>query len=103
MNEKTARAGYPVYVLADGVSSCNPEEVPLALSRLRAVQGVTVTSSESWLYETMGDASIAEFRDVARLVKDTGADTKAVLSGLFGAKPAATFIAIKALQDIIVI
>ena len=73
--------GHRVYVLADGVSSCNEPEVPLALARLRA-EGVVVTSSESWLYETMGDAAIAEFRDVAKLVKETGADTKTALTGL---------------------
>src|SRR5580700_487343 len=27
--------GHRVYVLADGVSSCNPQEVPIALARLR--------------------------------------------------------------------
>jgi hypothetical protein len=73
--------GHRVYVLADGVSSCNEQEVPLALARLRA-EGAVVTTSESWLYETMGDAGIAEFRDVAKLVKETSADTKSALSGL---------------------
>ncbi|KAI0476895.1 Isochorismatase hydrolase [Xylaria cf. heliscus] len=73
--------GHKVYVLADGVSSCNEQEVPVALARLRA-EGVVVTTSESWLYETMGDAAIAEFRDIAKLVKETNADTKTALSGL---------------------
>ncbi|KAI0199606.1 Isochorismatase hydrolase [Astrocystis sublimbata] len=73
--------GHKVYVLADGVSSCNAQEVPVALARLRA-EGAVVTTSESWLYETMGDAGIAEFRDVAKLVKETSADTKTALSGL---------------------
>ena len=27
--------GHKVYILADGVSSCNKEEVPIALARLR--------------------------------------------------------------------
>ncbi|RYO96772.1 hypothetical protein DL763_003048 [Monosporascus cannonballus] len=74
-------AGHDVFVLADGVSSCNEQEVPLALARLRA-EGATVASSESWLYETMGDAGIAEFRDMAKLVKETSADTKTALSAL---------------------
>ncbi|KAI1423616.1 Isochorismatase hydrolase [Xylaria sp. FL1777] len=73
--------GHRVYVLADAVSSCNEQEVPLALARLRA-EGAVVTTSESWLYETMGDAAVAEFRDVARLVKETGGDTKTALAGL---------------------
>lgn len=68
-------AGHKVYVLADAVSSCNKEEVPIALARLRA-EGAVVTSSESFLYEYMGDAGIAEFRDIAKLVKESKDDTK---------------------------
>ncbi|RYP81533.1 hypothetical protein DL769_001941 [Monosporascus sp. CRB-8-3] len=74
-------AGHDVFVLADGVSSCNEQEVPIALARLRA-EGATVTSSESWLYETMGDAGIAEFREIAKLVRETSADTKTALGAL---------------------
>ena len=53
------REGHKVYVLADGVSSCNKEETPIALARLR-VEGAVVTTSESWIYECMGDAGIEE-------------------------------------------
>ena len=70
-----------MYVLADGVSSCNKEEVPIALSRLRAA-GAVVTTSESFLYECMGDASIPEFRSIAGLVRKSSKDTKEVLSTL---------------------
>lgn len=58
-----------MYVLADGVSSCNREEVGVALDRLRA-EGVRVTTSESWLFECMGDAGIEEFRAVSRVVRE---------------------------------
>ncbi|KAI1451550.1 Isochorismatase hydrolase [Annulohypoxylon moriforme] len=73
--------GHKVYVLADGVSSCNSEEIPVALARLRNA-GVTVTTSESWLYECMGDAAIPEFRDIAKLVKETSANSKVVMGSL---------------------
>jgi hypothetical protein len=73
--------GHKVYVLADGVSSCNKEEVPIALARLRA-EGAVVTSSESCIYEVMGDAGIEEFRDIAGLVKETKEGTKASLGAL---------------------
>jgi isochorismate hydrolase len=74
--------GHKVYILADGVSSCNPQEIPIALARLRA-GGATVTTSESFLYECMGDASIAEFKAIAGLVKESSQNTKTVLSTLF--------------------
>ncbi|KAJ2901022.1 isochorismatase [Zalerion maritima] len=74
-------AGHKVYIMADGVSSCNREEVPIALARLRAA-GATVTTSESWLYEVMGDAGIGEFRKIVGLVKETSQDTKTALGAL---------------------
>ena len=73
--------GHKVYVLADGVSSCNPEEAKIALDRLRHA-GAVVTTSESWLYECMGDASIPEFKAIAGLVKETSKSTKEVMSTL---------------------
>lgn len=85
------RAGHAVYVLADGVSSCNREEVPLALARLRAEGGggggggkgsITVTTSEAWLYECVGDAGLPDFKAVIGIVKDTAADTRAALRAL---------------------
>ncbi|KAI0538504.1 Isochorismatase hydrolase [Xylaria digitata] len=77
--------GHRVYVLADGVSSCNELEVPVALARLRA-EGVVVTTSESWMYETMGDAAVTEFRDIAKLVKESSADTRTALTGLLSSR-----------------
>jgi hypothetical protein len=68
--------GHKVYVLADGVSSCNSQEVPIALARLRAA-GAVVTTSESFLYECMGDA-----RQIAALVKETSSTTKNTMETL---------------------
>jgi hypothetical protein len=75
------REGHKVYILADGVSSCNKEEVPVALARLRA-EGAVVTTSESWLYECMGDAGVEEFKAVAGLVKESAGGTREALQAL---------------------
>ncbi|KAJ1335127.1 isochorismatase family protein [Microdochium nivale] len=74
-------AGHKVYVIADGVSSCNQQEVPIALARLRT-EGVIVTTSESFIFECMGDAAIPEFREVSKLIKETSSDTKTALGGM---------------------
>ncbi|KAF2085290.1 Isochorismatase hydrolase [Saccharata proteae CBS 121410] len=75
------REGHKVYVLADGVSSCNKEEVPIALARLRQ-EGAVVTTSESWIYECMGDAGAEEFKAIAKLVKETKESTTQSLQTL---------------------
>ncbi|CAD0029595.1 unnamed protein product [Aureobasidium pullulans] len=75
------KEGHKVYIIADGVSSCNKEEVPIALARLRA-EGAVVTTSESWLYECMGDASMPEFKQIAGLVKEYNSKTKEGLQAL---------------------
>ena len=75
------RAGFDVYALQDGISSCNPEEVPIAIARMRQ-EGVRVSTSESWLYEVMGDASRKEFRDLLKVVKGTKESTKEALKKL---------------------
>lgn len=75
------REGHKVYILADGVSSCNKEEVGIALERLRR-EGAVVTTSESWIYECMGDAGIEEFRAIAGVVKEFNGRTKEVLGTL---------------------
>ena len=73
--------GHQVYLMADGVSSCNDGEVGIALQRL-AQAGARVTTSESWLYEVMGDASIPEFKSIAGLVKETREKTREAVQSL---------------------
>ncbi|PWW79538.1 Isochorismatase hydrolase [Tuber magnatum] len=73
--------GHRVYVIADGVSSCNRQEVPVALERMRR-EGAVVTTSESWMYEVMGDAEISEFRQMAGLVKESKESTTLALQSL---------------------
>ncbi|KAL2201298.1 Isochorismatase-like protein [Corynascus similis CBS 632.67] len=78
-------AGHRVYILADGVSSSNREEVGVALDRLRQA-GAVVTTSESWIYECMGDAKVPEFKEIVGVVKETMGDTRAALKSLVGSK-----------------
>lgn len=75
------KEGHKVYIIADAVSSCNKEEVPIALARLRS-EGAVVTTSESFLYECMGDANLPEFKQIVKLVKDTSQSTRDSLQTL---------------------
>jgi hypothetical protein len=73
--------GHKVYVVADGVSSCNEGERGVALRRLER-EGARVVSSEGVLYEVMGDAGIEEFKGIAGLVKEWKDRTKESVEGL---------------------
>ncbi len=76
--------GHRVYILADAVSSVNPEERSIALARLRDA-GAIVTTSESILFEVLGDAKKEGFREVSGLVKEMGEETKGALQAFCGA------------------
>ncbi|KAF2852651.1 isochorismatase domain-containing protein 2A, mitochondrial precursor [Plenodomus tracheiphilus IPT5] len=75
------KAGHKVYIIADGVSSCNKEEVPIALTRLRHA-GAIVTTSESFIYECVGDAGTAEFKEIIKVIKETSSSTRETLQTL---------------------
>lgn len=73
-------------VIADGVSSCNAQEVPLALDRMRHA-GIEVGTSESVLFQLMGDASHPRFREFSKLIKEEKENTIETLKTLVGAVP----------------
>lgn len=76
---------YAVHVVADGVSSCNAFEVPIAVQRMRQ-EGAIIGTSESIAFQLVGDASSPQFKAFSKLVKEDKESTKQVggvlLSGL---------------------
>jgi nicotinamidase-related amidase len=60
--------GYDVHVVADAVCSRRDADCDVALDRLRTA-GMTVTTSESAIYEALGEAGTAEFRAILEIVK----------------------------------
>ncbi len=63
-----AKAGFEVFVVADAVSSREPESTDLALARMRA-QGVHVVNLEMAIFELAGKAGTPEFKALSALIK----------------------------------
>ncbi|KAF8511197.1 Isochorismatase hydrolase [Gautieria morchelliformis] len=72
---------YDVHVLVDGVSSCNKEEVPWALERMRQA-GAQITTSESMAFQLMVDSANANFKPFAAIIKEEKEATKQTLQTL---------------------
>ncbi|KAH7930269.1 Isochorismatase hydrolase [Leucogyrophana mollusca] len=73
--------GYDVHILADGVSSCNKEEVPYALARIRQAGGY-ITTSESASFQLQRDSGTPRFKAFSNIVKEDKDSTKRVLQTL---------------------
>jgi hypothetical protein len=65
------------YVVADGVSSCNSFEIPIALDRMRT-EGARIGTSESIAFQLMADASLPAFKAFSRFIKDEKDSTRRV-------------------------
>jgi nicotinamidase-related amidase len=63
------RAGYDVHVAADACCSREQAHHEVALLRMRGAEAV-VTTSESVMYEWVGEAGTEEFRELLGIVKD---------------------------------
>ncbi|KAJ3325883.1 Isochorismatase domain-containing protein 1 [Boothiomyces sp. JEL0866] len=63
-----------VYLVLDGISSCNQPEMKVAVERMREA-GAFLTTSESILFQLMGDATHKNFKEISGLIKETKSDT----------------------------
>jgi hypothetical protein len=66
---------YSVYIIADGVSSCNQFEVSIALARMQKT-GAVITTSESIAFQLVKDAAIPEFKSFSRIIKEEKENTR---------------------------
>lgn len=73
--------GLDVHIVADGVSSCNKQEIPIALERIRQAGG-KITTTESVLFQIMVDSTHPQFRTISKLVKEEKENTVNSLSTL---------------------
>jgi nicotinamidase-related amidase len=61
-------AGYPVHVAADAVTSRTQANWRLAMEQLRQA-GAVVTTTETLLFQLLGQADTDEFRELVRLIR----------------------------------
>ena len=61
--------GVDVHVIADGVSSTDPSEIPIALDRMK-MAGCVVTTSDSILFQLLRGSDHEKFKQISALVKD---------------------------------
>lgn len=66
---------YSVHVVADGVSSCNSFEIPVALDRMRT-EGAIIGTSESIAFQLMGDAGLSTFKVFSKFIKEVKESTQ---------------------------
>ena len=63
-----AQAGFAVFAVADAMSSRAPSSVGLAQDRMSQA-GVQIVNTEMVVFELMGKAGTAEFRELSNLIK----------------------------------
>lgn len=61
-------------MLADGVASQNSGEVRIALDLMKDA-GATITTSESIIFQLLGDAQHPNFKEIAKLIKESKEET----------------------------
>ncbi|KAI8904679.1 Isochorismatase-like protein [Gorgonomyces haynaldii] len=76
------KEGIETFVVADGVSSINKQEIGIALQRLASI-GCHVTTSESLLFQMVEDAKHPKFKQISQLIKETKQETQTTLESLF--------------------
>ncbi|POW12932.1 hypothetical protein PSTT_04122 [Puccinia striiformis] len=69
------------FVLADAVSSCNPQERSVALQSIRDAGG-NITTTESFIYRLLSDANHPKSKEIFAIVKEYSPDTKSALEAL---------------------
>ena len=62
--------GYPVQLVADAIGSRSASNAELAIERMRE-KGVTITSTETVIYELLGSSNTPEFKAMLPLLKET--------------------------------